>query len=118
MAHKEIDIPISIVIASGESHRTAKICRPRFGTDIRERATSIVAIDMVRGGIICDIEVHIVIVIKIAKDGLHASTTYCCDSCFIGCIGKSAVPVVPIEDVILGFKDMRIQGTRYGFSRL
>ena len=116
MAHKEVDIPIGIVIASGESHRTAEIRCPRLSADIRKVATAIVAIDMVRGGIISDVKVQIVIVIKVAKESLHASTAFSRDARFSGCIRKSAVPIVTIEDVILRFKNMRIQRTGHRFS--
>ena len=118
MAHKEIGVAIIIIIASGDTHRAAKIRRPRIVTHIGERAIAIVTIHMVDGGIVRDIQIQSGVPIEVAEDCLHASAAGRRNACLGSNIGERAIAVVTIEDVILRLKDVRIQRARHRFTRL
>ena len=118
MAHKNICVAIVIIIARGDTHRAAKIRRPRIVTHIGKRAIAIVTIRMVDSGIVRDIQIQSGVPIEVAEDCLHASAPGRRNACLGSDIGERAIAVVPVEDVVLRFKDMRVQRARHRFTGL
>src|SRR6516162_903018 len=109
----DIEIAIHVIVGSGNSHAGLRLAiwaesASGFDRDVFELAVLLVVIERAGGGVVRDIDVRPAVVIKIS--GKHAESVRSGgtgNSCRLRDVGKSAVAVIVVKNVLAALKTRR-----------